>query len=150
MVDVSSKRFTKRSASASCTVTLPSKIVDRIFDPLVRLNDKGDILGISKTAGIMAAKKTFELIPMCHQIPISSVSVDISRVGLDSVKFRSSANAYYSTGVEMEALTAVSIAALTFYDMTKSAIKGTNDKIIIREIQLDYKSGGISEESEPS
>ena len=113
------------------------------------MNYKGDIIGVSKTAGIIAAKKTYDLIPMCHQVPLSRVSLEISREGEDQIRIRGEVSAFYSTGVEMEALTAVSVAALTFYDMTKSALKGRDDKIIIREIKLDSKEGGSASKTDP-
>ena len=150
MVDISRKKFTNRIANASCRITLPFDIADAIFDRREKLNDKGDIIGVSKTAGIIAAKKTYDLIPMCHQVPLSRVSLEISREGEDQIRIRGQVSAFYSTGVEMEALTAVSVAALTFYDMTKSALKGRDDKIIIREIKLDSKEGGNASKTDPA
>lgn len=139
MVDVSGKELSLRTAEASCVIQCPSRIVEAIFDPRIKINLKGDIIGCAKIAGIMAAKKTHELVPMCHQIPLNSVNIEIDRRSHDCIGIRGITRAFYRTGVEMEALTAVSVAALTVYDMTKSALKGTGDKIIIREIKLDSK-----------
>jgi len=139
MVNVGMKEVTNRTAVASCRVEMPKSVCDAVFDKSIQINSKGDIVGISRTAGVMGAKKTSELIPLCHQVPLNQVTVDIHRVDGTAIEIVASAEATARTGVEMEALTAVSIASLTLYDMTKSAIKNTSDKIIIKEIQLREK-----------
>lgn len=147
MVDVSKKPFSHRIAVASCVIMAPERIVSAIFDASQALNDKGDIIGCAKIAGVFAAKRTAELIPMCHQVPLSQVLVDVSRLTENSLLVTASAKTVHQTGVEMEALTAVSVASLTVYDMTKSALKGSLDKITITDIQLDSKTGGSSSPS---
>lgn len=139
MVDISSKTASKREAYASCSILLPTRIVDAIFSS-GSVNQKGNVIHTARLAGISGSKKTSELIPLCHQIPLSHVSVDITRCGPDRIRVFGSVKCVNQTGVEMEALTAVSISALTLYDMTKSALKGTSDKIIITDVQLDSKS----------
>ncbi|KAG2497488.1 hypothetical protein HYH03_004641 [Edaphochlamys debaryana] len=148
MVDVSQKEVTTREAQASCSVSLGAAY------PLVAANaagagpgpgaggrGKGDVLGVAQLAGICAAKATASLIPLCHNIFISKVDVQLS---LDpasrSVHVRALARTDGKTGVEMEALTAASVAALTVYDMCKAAAKD----MVISRLQLDYKSGGRS------
>jgi cyclic pyranopterin phosphate synthase len=118
--------------------------VQAIFDPTISLNHKGDILGCAKIAGVFAAKRTSELIPLCHQVPLSQVLVDVSKMDEESIRVTASAKTHNQTGVEIEALTAVSVASLTIYDMTKSALKGSVDKITITDIQLVSKTGGSS------
>ena len=141
MVDVLEKKISKRIAVASCTMQLPEEVCRAIFDPSFSINDKGDILGTAKLAGVMAAKKTSDLIPLCHQIALSQVIVEIDQKDSTSLSIRGTAKCLGPTGVEMEALTAVSIAALTVYDMTKSAIKNNpNSSIVISNIHLEYKS----------
>ena len=142
MVDVSSKTASTRSATALCRISFPSRIIETIFHPSNNLNFKGNILHTARIAGVMGAKRTAELIPLCHQIPLSQVTIDIVREDERTVKISGTAKAINQTGVEMEALTAVSISALTLYDMTKSAIKGSNDTIIIQDIRLVSKTGG--------
>ena len=144
MVDVGSKQVTDRAAIASCLVTLPERVIDVVFSKDRSINQKGEPVYTAILAGVMAAKRTSELIPLCHQIPLSQVNVDITRHGSDSLKIVGFAKASNRTGVEMEALTAVSVSALTIYDMTKSAIKGTGESIVISEIRLDSKQGGTS------
>lgn len=144
MVDIAGKPTTERIASASCSVLAPQRIVDAIFSDTLKVNSKGDILSTARIAGTLAAKRTSELIPFCHQIPLSQVSIEITRDGPGNIKVRAQAKTIHQTGVEMEALTAVSLSALTIYDMTKSALKCTTDSIVITEIQLDYKTGGSS------
>ena len=140
MVDVSSKVVSKREAHASCSIILPKRIVDAIFSPCGTVNQKGNIIHTARLAGISGSKKTADLIPLCHQVPLSHVSVDFTRDGPERIRVTGSAKCVNQTGVEMEALTAVSISALTVYDMSKSALKGSSDKIIITDIQLDSKS----------
>ena len=139
MVDVSDKAVSSRTAIASCRIQLPQRICNSIFDPTFALNKKGDIVSTAKLAGIMAAKKTPELIPLCHQIPLSQVTLDITKTSPTEMTIIGSVKAVAQTGVEMEALAAVSIAALTVYDMTKSALKNTADSITITDIRLVSK-----------
>ena len=136
MVDVSAKSATKREAEASGFVALTPEVLAALPS-----NPKGDPLEVARIAGIMAAKRTSELIPMCHPLPLSLVDVEV-RVCENGVAITSKVATTAETGVEMEALTAVSVAALTLYDMLKAADKG----ITIREIELDRKSGGKSGE----
>jgi len=134
MVDVSGKSGTKRTASASAFVAMRPTVLKALPK-----NPKGDPLEVARLAGIMAAKKTSELIPMCHSIPLSHVAVDMT-VCENGVLIASQATTRAETGVEMEALVAASIAALTVYDMCKALDKG----IEIREVVLTRKSGGKS------
>jgi len=147
MVNVGQKEITRRVAVAFGSVELPERICDAVFDPSRAINSKGDIKNIACIAGITAAKMTGNLIPLCHQVPLNQVAVDINRAGPNLLEIVASADATARTGVEMEALTAVSVTALTIYDMTKSALKGTMDKIIIKEIQLRSKTGGSNSSS---
>src|SRR6202140_5466703 len=132
MVDVSGKAATRREAEASAFVAIRSEVLAALPE-----NPKGDPLEVARIAGIMAAKRTAELIPMCHPLPLAVVDVDV-RVCENGVAITSKVATTAETGVEMEALVAVSIAALTIYDMLKAADKG----IEIREIVLERKSGG--------
>ncbi len=136
MVDVSEKIPTKREAVAEAFVKLPKEAIDALERGGV---GKGDPLTVAQLAGIMAAKKTSELIPLCHPIPLSSVDVVLERVP-DGVRIVSSTRTTDRTGVEMEALSAVSVAALTVYDMLKAVTKG----IEITRIRLLSKTGGKS------
>lgn len=136
MVDVSGKPPTKREAEASGFVAVSSAVLAALPS-----NSKGDPLEVARLAGIMAAKRTSELIPMCHPLPLSLVDVEV-RVCENGLAITSKVATTAETGVEMEALTAVSVAALTVYDMLKAADKG----IEIREIVLERKSGGKSGE----
>jgi len=136
MVDVSGKSATRREAEASAFVAIQPKVLAALPQ-----NPKGDPLEVARIAGIMAAKRTAELIPMCHPLPLSLVDVDL-RVCENGVAITSKVTTTAETGVEMEALVAVSVSALTIYDMTKAMDKG----IEIREIVLQRKSGGKSGE----
>jgi len=136
MVDVSGKSATKREAEASGLVAVKPEILKALPS-----NPKGDPLEVARIAGIMAAKRTSELIPMCHPVPLSHVDVEV-RVCENGLAITSKVATTSETGVEMEALVAVSVAALTVYDMLKAADKG----IEIREIVLQRKSGGKSGE----
>lgn len=137
MVDVSSKEPTARAAKAEAVVRLGERIADMLRD--TGSVSKGPVLETARIAGIMAAKRTSELIPMCHPIPLDLVSIDFELKDA-SVIITSEARCHGVTGVEMEALTAVSVAALTVYDMCKSAEKG----ITIESLRLLEKSGGKS------
>jgi cyclic pyranopterin monophosphate synthase len=134
MVDVSAKQTTKRSATASAFVELSAAVLAAL-----PANPKGNPLEVARIAGIQAAKRTSELIPMCHPLPLSHVEVEV-RIVTDGVRIKATAATTGQTGVEMEALTAATIAALTVYDMTKALDKS----IVIRSIQLEAKSGGKS------
>jgi cyclic pyranopterin phosphate synthase len=138
MVDVGDKADTKRVAVAQSRVLMKPETLRLIADGKVK---KGDALGVARLAGIMAAKKTAELIPLCHNIQIQSVEVDVEPDEAGScVVICARVAAEGKTGVEMEALTAVSIAALTLYDMLKSADKA----MTITDVVLLEKSGGKS------
>src|ERR1700689_5079930 len=136
MVDVSGKSATKREAEASAFVAMKPAVLAAL-----PRNPKGDPLEIARIAGIMAAKRTAELIPMCHPLPLALVHVDL-RLCENGVAVTAKVSTTAETGVEMEALVAVSVAALTVYDMCKGADKS----IEIREIVLERKSGGKSGE----
>lgn len=138
MVDVSEKPDTVRSATASAEVLLTDEIYDRIYKNEIA---KGDVLSIAKIAGIQAAKKTSELIPLCHNIFISSIALNLNLdPGKKSVHISSEVKTVSKTGVEMEALTAVSVAALTVYDMCKAIDKS----MVITDIKVMSKTGGKS------
>jgi cyclic pyranopterin phosphate synthase len=134
MVDVSAKETTTREAEASAFVELSPAVLKALPS-----NPKGNPLEVARIAGITAAKKTSDLIPMCHPLPLSFIDVDV-QLCENGVKIASHARTTAPTGVEMEALVAASIAALTVYDMCKSMDKG----IRIREVVLDRKTGGKS------
>ena len=134
MVDVSNKSVTKREAEASAFVSMTPAVLKAL-----PRNPKGDPLEVARVAGIMAAKQTSNLIPMCHPLPLAHVAVDV-RLCENGVTVTSRVTTTASTGVEMEALVAASVAALTVYDMCKALDKG----IEIREIRLQRKSGGKS------
>ncbi|MBV9572822.1 MAG: cyclic pyranopterin monophosphate synthase MoaC [Acidobacteriales bacterium] len=134
MVDVSAKDFTQRTAEAAGFVTLTPAVLSALPK-----NPKGDALEVARLAGIMAAKRTADLIPLCHPLPLSHIDVTL-RLCETGVAISSTVTATATTGVEMEALVAVSVAALTVYDMCKALDKG----IEIREIVLERKSGGKS------
>ncbi|GAV57800.1 MoaC domain-containing protein [Cephalotus follicularis] len=138
MVDVSPKESSKRTAVASCKVILGKNVFDLV---LANQMTKGDVLGVAKIAGICGAKKTSSLIPLCHNITLSYVRVDLSLSPEDySVKIKGEAASTGKTGVEMEAMTAATIAGLTVYDMCKAASKD----IQITDVRLELKSGGKS------
>jgi len=132
MVDVSAKPRTAREAQASAFVLMSPEVLRALPQ-----NPKGDPLEVARTAGIMAAKRTSELIPMCHPLPLSHIAVTL-RVCENGVYIATKVKTTAETGVEMEALVAASVAALTVYDMCKALDKG----IEIREIVLEKKSGG--------
>ena len=134
MVDVSAKTATRREAEATAFVAMPPHVVKAL-----PRNPKGDPLEIARIAGIAAAKRTAELIPMCHQVPLSHIDVR-ARLCENGVTLASRVTTTAVTGVEMEALVAASVAALTVYDMCKALDKG----IEIREVMLQRKSGGKS------
>ena len=140
MVDISSKLESKRIAKAYAKVILNNEILNLISENKIR---KGNVLEVANIAGIQAAKKTHELIPLCHNINLSSININFKTITKNSsVEVNSIVKSSYKTGVEMEALTACSIACLTIYDMCKSFDK----EIIINKLRLKYKSGGKSGE----
>src|SRR5690349_20642198 len=136
MVDVSAKDVTTREAVATGRVLVSADVVGLLRGEGV---PKGDALGVARVAGIMGAKKTPELIPLCHPLAISGVVVDLE-VADDAVEVRATVRTSDRTGVEMEALTAVSVAALTVVDMVKAVDKGA----VITDIRVESKTGGKS------
>jgi cyclic pyranopterin phosphate synthase len=137
MVDTSSKPETLREAKASGLVRMAAATAALIRD---RGLAKGDVLEVARLAGIMAAKRTGELIPLCHPLPVTSAQVDFTFQGEDLLRIETTVRIFGRTGVEMEALTAVSVAALTVYDMCKAV-----DRVMtIERIRLEEKSGGRS------
>jgi cyclic pyranopterin monophosphate synthase len=134
MVDVSAKAATRREAEASAFVVLSAAVLAALPQ-----NPKGNPLEVARFAGIQAAKRTADLIPMCHPLPLSYIDVSATVVK-DGIEIRSTAATVAGTGVEMEAMTAAAVAALTIYDMCK----GMDKSIAIREIVLLRKSGGKS------
>lgn len=139
MVDVGDKAATVRTAVAESTVTLPAGLLARAREGGGGLGDKGDAVSVAELAGIMAAKRTAELIPLCHPLPLTHVSLR-GEVEDEVVRFTASCSTHARTGVEMEALVAVSIAALTLYDM----LKGAGHEIEILSTRLLSKDGGRS------
>ncbi len=138
MVDVSDKAETARMARATATVVLTEEAMALLIQGNLK---KGDAMGVARVAGIMGAKKTSELIPLCHPLPITKVTVALHPdLAKSQVIITATVKTRGQTGVEMEALTAVTTAALTLYDMLKSVDKG----ITISNIQLDEKQGGKS------
>ena len=136
MVDVGEKPETARWATASARVKMSAVVAARIGENTI---EKGDVLAVARIAGIMAAKKTAELIPLCHPVHLDAVAVDFA-LGEGCIDVRARASARDRTGVEMEALTAASIAALTIYDMCKSADRS----MVIEYVRLEEKDGGKS------
>jgi len=138
MVDVSPKPMTQREAVASGRVIIGPDAFNLLVDSKT---SKGDVLAVARIAGIMAAKKVETLIPLCHPLTLQQVEIDFfPNPEKNAIEILARAKAKGATGVEMEALTAVSVAALTIYDMCKSAEKN----ITIEKVQLDYKTGGKS------
>jgi cyclic pyranopterin phosphate synthase len=134
MVDVGGKSETARTARAHAFVRMSAQVLESLHR-----NPKGDPLEVARIAGILAAKKTSDLIPLCHSLPLSHADVSLA-VEADGIRVIASASTHGRTGVEMEALTAVSVAALTIYDMTKALDK----RIEIQDIYLLEKTGGKS------
>ena len=138
MVDINQKDTTVRVAIANGKIIMKPNTLKRILDLDIK---KGDVLNVAKLAGIMAAKKTDQLIPLCHSIPLSYVNVDLEpNIEESSINITAEASLIGKTGVEMEALTAVSVAALTIYDMCKSIDR----EMILTNVRLMHKSGGKS------
>lgn len=140
MVDVSDKDITERTATAAGSVLMEPETVAKIMEGGVK---KGDVLSVARLAGIMGAKRTPDLIPLCHPLALTSVKVDLSvDEARNAVDITATAKLKGRTGVEMEALTAVSVAALTVYDMCKAVDRGMR----ITDIRLMHKAGGKSGE----
>jgi cyclic pyranopterin phosphate synthase len=138
MVDVGQKENTERIAIAKGEVVMKEKTLELIREGSIQ---KGDVLTVAQIAGIMAAKRTSELIPMCHPLPLHDIKLELSlNSELPGVKITSTVKTIAKTGVEMEALTAVAVAALTVYDMAKSAEKTMK----IQNVRLVQKTGGKS------
>lgn len=136
MVDVSAKPETARTATARVTVAMERATADLIRDGRA---SKGDVLGVARLAGIMAAKRTADLIPLCHPLPITAVTLDL-RAEVDRVEIEATVRTTGRTGVEMEALTAASVAALTVYDMCKAVDRAMR----IDGLRVVHKDGGKS------
>jgi cyclic pyranopterin phosphate synthase len=136
MVDVGDKPITRRHAVAEGTVRMSPELVARVVAADI---PKGDVLGAARLAGITAAKRTPDLVPLCHPIPISGVEVDL-RPGGHGIVITATVTTTGQTGVEMEAMTAVSVAALTVYDM----VKGVDREVTIEGVRLVEKAGGRS------
>jgi len=138
MVDVSGKPVTNRIAVAEGAIQMSAETLALVTEGRA---EKGDVLGIARLAGIMGAKKTADLIPLCHPLPITKVALDLTPdAALPGIRITATVKTSGQTGVEMEALTAVSTAALTVYDMVKAVQKD----MIIRDIRLRLKDGGKS------
>ncbi len=136
MVDVSQKTPSHRTATATGTVRLSEALRQLVEEKAL---PKGDVFTVAKVAGILAAKRCGELIPLCHPLPLTDIQVELELTET-GVEIRATASCVGPTGVEMEALTAVSVAALTVYDMCKSADKG----MVIEDVRLLTKTGGKS------
>lgn len=139
MVDVTEKEPTSRMAIAQAKVTMKPETLRLILDKKVA---KGDVLEVARVAGIMAAKRTWELIPMCHPLNLTSVKIDYKNNGVDTIEIMAEARVVAQTGVEMEALIAVTVCALTIYDMCKAVDRA----MVISDVHLIKKSGGKSGE----
>jgi len=138
MVDVSDKELTHRIARAGCRVMMQAETLAMIRDGAAK---KGDVLGVARLAGIMAAKKTADLIPLCHPLPLTSVTLELTcDEEAGAVEVVAEAKIDGRTGVEMEALTAASVAALTVYDMCKAVDRS----MTVTDLRLLHKSGGKS------
>ncbi len=137
MVDVGDKAVARRVARASGVVRMQATTLQMILDGDSR---KGDVLEVARLAGIMAAKRTADLIPLCHPLALEAVRIEFEPSGDDALRIEATVEITAKTGVEMEALTAVSIAALTVYDMCKSVDRG----MVLGPVQLEAKSGGAS------
>ncbi len=137
MVDVGEKEVTRRSASAQAVVSMQPQTLSLILSGGM---PKGDVFACARIAGIMAAKHTWELIPMCHPLPIESIEIEITPISDTDVRIVSTLRCTHKTGIEMEALTAASVAALTLYDMCKAVDRD----MVIRDVMLLRKSGGKS------
>ena len=137
MVDISLKGVTVREAVAKGSVLMQPSTLEQVKNASMK---KGDVLAVARVAGIMAAKRVSDFIPLCHTIPIDSITIDFDLTATNCIGITSTAKSTSKTGVEMEALTAVTVAALTIYDMCKAVEKG----MIITDIYLETKTGGKS------
>lgn len=137
MVDISQKNDTVREAVVTGGIRMKPDTLVKIKQNEIK---KGDVLSVARVAGIMAAKKTPDLIPLCHPITIDNIAVDFNFVGDDFIRIKTTAKSSGKTGVEMEALVAASVAALTIYDMCKAVDKG----MTIEQVCLESKKGGKS------
>ena len=137
MVDISAKAITERRATARGRVVMRPETLALIREGRA---GKGDVLGVARLAGIMAAKRTADLIPLCHPLPLTSVKLDLEPVEPDTVEIAATVSTAGRTGVEMEALTAATVAALTVYDMCKAVDRGMR----IEAVRVVHKSGGKS------
>jgi len=137
MVDISAKSASERIAKAIARVRMQAQTLDAIFGGGVA---KGDVLAVARVAGIQGAKRTSDLIPLCHPLALAKVTVDFERHAADVLQIATECKVTGQTGVEMEALTAATVAALTVYDMCKSADRGMS----IESVRLIHKSGGKS------
>ena len=143
MVDVSAKSETDRTAVARGRVVMQPATLAMIREQVAGEDSglpKGDVLGVARLAGLMAAKRTADLIPLCHPLPLSAVDVGLTPEGEDSLAIEATVRTVGRTGVEMEALTAVSVAALAVYDMCKAVDRGMR----IADVRLVRKTGGVS------
>lgn len=142
MVDVGGKAVTRRVATASGRITMS----DEALDAIRRGNtSKGDVLGTARIAGIMAAKQTANLIPLCHPLPLDQISIDLA-IEAGAINATASVSVAGRTGVEMEALTGVTVALLTLYDMAKALDKS----MVIQDVRLLAKTGGSTGKSQPA
>jgi len=145
MVDVGDKAVTRRTATARALVDFPPEVMDQLkgndAEGTELMGPKGPLFATAVIAGIQATKRTWELIPMCHPLPIDGISVTCAVVGPAQVEVRCTVKTTHKTGIEMEALTGASVAALTLYDMTKAL----SHAIVIRSIELISKTGGKSD-----
>jgi len=137
MIDVGAKPVTDRSATAKARVVMLPATLAMIRAGTAK---KGDVLGVARLAGIMAAKRTADLIPLCHPLPLTAIAIDLDAVGEDAIEIAATVKTTGQTGVEMEALTAASVAALTVYDMCKAVDRGMR----IEGLRVVAKSGGKS------
>ena len=138
MVDVGEKSITRRTARAKATLKMKESTLEALLKSELK---KGDGLATARVAGIMGGKKTSELIPLCHNIPIDSIKVEFDNNGKDELYIVTEAKCTYKTGIEMEVLTAASVASLTVYDMCKAIDR----EMVIKDIRLTEKTGGKSD-----
>lgn len=140
MVDVSDKAVTSRTATARARVVMAADTLAMVMEGTAK---KGDVLGVARLAGIMGAKRTADLIPLCHPLPVTSVKVDLAPdVSGPAIEIEATVKTTGQTGVEMEALTAASVAALTVYDMCKAVDRGMR----VEAVRVVHKAGGKSGE----
>lgn len=138
MVDVGEKDVTERTARAAATIRMKPETLEALLSADLK---KGDGLAAARIAGIMGAKRTPDLIPLCHPLPLDSVNVEIEKIADDALRLTVTAKCSYKTGVEMEALTGACIASLTVYDMCKAIDRG----MVIEDVRLLEKTGGKSD-----